>query len=210
MNNAIKTAIALPISIALGISANSANAASLTYAETVESYTQGEFTYDDPGKIATRTNVNNALGAPEDDASDNFLALGFGGEAVFSFGEMFSKQVKVWETTLGGFSSQSEYDEQVEVFVGNDLENWLSIGVIENIADEAYIGGATLNIGNDNQYQFVRLLDLSPVSEGRDGFDINAIAVNTGMESVPEPTSILGLLTVGALGASSLLKRKQR
>lgn len=210
MNNAIKTAIALPVSIALTICANSANAASLTYAETVESYTQGEFTYDDPGKIATRTNVNNALGAPEDDATDNFLSLGFGGEAVFSFGGMFSEQVKVWETTLGGYNSQDEYDEQVEVFVGNDLENWLSIGVIENIADGAYTDGATLDIGNDNLYQFVRLVDLSPVSEDRDGFDVNAIAVNTGMESVPEPTSILGLLTVGILGATSLHKRKQQ
>ena len=48
MNKAIKAAIALPISMAAVISANSAHAASFTYAETVESYTQGEFTYDKP------------------------------------------------------------------------------------------------------------------------------------------------------------------
>ena len=100
--------------------------------------------------------------------------------------------------------------KQVEVFVGNDLENWLSIGVIENIADEAYIGGATLNIGNDNSYEYLRLVDLSTVAEGRDGFDINAIAVNIDMESVPETTPTLGLLAVCALAASSLLKRKQQ
>ncbi|MDJ0516926.1 MAG: PEP-CTERM sorting domain-containing protein [Trichodesmium sp. MO_231.B1] len=212
MNNAIKAAIALPISIGVVISANSTHAASFTYAETVESYIQGEFTYDNLDQIATRTNVNNALGAPEASATDNFLALGFGGEAVFSFGGMFSEQVKVWETTFGNHNSQSDYDEKVEVFVGNDLENWLSIGVIENIADEAYIGGATLDIGNSNLYQYVRLVDLSEVAADRDGFDINAIAVNMEMEReyVPESSATLGLLAVGALAIGSLIKRKQQ
>ncbi|MDJ0554404.1 MAG: PEP-CTERM sorting domain-containing protein [Microcoleaceae cyanobacterium MO_207.B10] len=136
--------------------------------------------------------------------------MGFGGEVVFSFAEMFSKEVTVFETTLGNYSFQSDDDEQVEVFVGNDLNNWLSIGEIQNIGDETSSGGATLDIGNNNLYQYVRLVDLSEVVDDGDGFDINAIAVNTAMESVPEPTSTLGLLTVGILGAGSLLKRKQQ
>ncbi len=210
MNNAIKAAIALPISIGVVISANSTHAASFTYAETVESYTQGEFRYDNLDQIATRTNVNNALGAPETNATENFLALGFAGEAVFSFGGMFSEQVKVWETTFGNPSSQSDFDEKVEVFVGNDLENWLKIGEIENIADEAYIGGATLDIGNSNLYQYVRLVDMSEVADGRDGFDINAIAVNMERETVPENSGTLGLLAVGSLAIGSLIKRKQQ
>ncbi len=96
--------------------------------------------------------------------------------------------------------------------MGNDLENWLSIGVIENIADEAYIGGATLDIGNSNLYQYVRLVDLSEVAADRDGFDINAIAVNMEMEReyVPESSATLGLLAVGALAIGSLIKRKQQ
>ncbi|MGD1806503.1 PEP-CTERM sorting domain-containing protein [Dapis sp. BLCC M126] len=212
MNNAIKAAIALPISIGVVISGNSTHAASFTYAETVEFYDKGEFQYDNAGQIATRTNVNNALGAPEANANNNFLALGVGGEAVFSFGGMFSEEVKVWETTLGKYSSQSDYDEKVEVFVGNDLQNWLSIGTIENIADEAYIGGATLDIGNNNLYQYVRLVDMSEDLEGRDGFDINAIAVNMEgqRERVPESSTTLSLLAIGALAISSLSKRKQQ
>lgn len=216
MKIAIKAAIALPISMAVAISANSAHAA-MFYADNVESYTQGMFTYDKPEQTAQRTNVNNALDAPQADATHDFLSLGFGGEVIFSFGGMFSDRVTVWETTWGTKNHQNNYDERVEVFVGNDGEDWLSLGVIENINHGAYDHnqgdglsnmGATLNIGNDNLYEFVKLVDMSPMVQGRDGFDVNAIAVN--IESVPEPTTTLGLLTVGALATASMLKRKQQ
>ncbi|MGD1939823.1 MAG: PEP-CTERM sorting domain-containing protein [Leptolyngbyaceae cyanobacterium] len=45
-------------------------------------------------------------------------------------------------------------------------------------------------------------------ADSRDGFDVNAIAVNgVDTKDVPEPASLLGLLVVGAVGGCRFLKR---
>ena len=182
MKSLIKATVALLVSIVLVISsANYAHAASnyeeTVYAKTVESYTPGEF-----GSSRGRSGLT--LGNPD----SGYFGLGIGGDIVFSFGGQFSKQVTVWETTFGSQSSQSEYDEKVEVFVGNDLENWLSIGTIENIADGAKGDkGATLDIGNDNLYQYIKLVDRSQAFRNRNGFDINAVGVNMELKCLPVP-----------------------
>ncbi|BAZ36977.1 hypothetical protein NIES4101_28980 [Calothrix sp. NIES-4101] len=49
----------------------------------------------------------------------------------------------------------------------------------------------------------MKVLDQSKTGNDRDGFDVNAIAVK-GVQSVPEPASLLGLMAVGAISASSL------
>ncbi|MGK7921793.1 MAG: PEP-CTERM sorting domain-containing protein [Trichodesmium sp.] len=207
MNKIIKAVIGIPISITIATSASSANAFDLTYATKVESYTQGDFRYDDQNKINERTNTDNALYAPQPyHQNKDFLSLGLGGEVVFSFGGLFSGPITVWETTWGNHT-QSSYDEQIDVYVGNDLENWFEVGEILNIEDDAYQNGATINIGNDNLYKYLRLVDKSQDTGGRDGFDVNAVAVHIPA-SVPEPTSTLGLLGVSALASSLLRKTK--
>ncbi|MBD2186315.1 PEP-CTERM sorting domain-containing protein [Aerosakkonema funiforme] len=215
MKIATKAAFALPISlIVTSIAALPSLAGTLTYATKVEFYNNKGTPMD-----AYRTDTDNALGAPQIDQSNNsnkdFLSLGIKGEAIFSFGTLFAGQVTLWETTWGNYTQQSQYDEQVQVFVGNDLNgsNWLDIGTIKNITDNAFKNplGATLNINNNNTYKYVKLIDKSPAGSGRDGFDVNAIAV-MGVEtaSVPEPASALSLLALGAFGTGSVLKRKQQ
>ncbi|NEO84055.1 MAG: PEP-CTERM sorting domain-containing protein [Spirulina sp. SIO3F2] len=194
------------------------------------SYAQGFATrtevYDPgTGNIADyRRDVTNALGTPQADRTRDFLSLGMGGSAIFSFASAenvdgyFSGSVTVWETTWGNKSRQSQYDERIEVFVGNnlnDVENWLSIGEIWNIRDGAFDtnqsdgsagSGATLDIGNDDLYKYVRVVDLS--QKRADGFDVNAIAVNPAnapAEAVPEPATIIGGLL--ALGGGALAKK---
>lgn len=215
MKTSLKAAFVLPISLVItALTAVPSMAASLTYATKVEFY-------DNKGTSMEnyRKDTDNALGAPQLDPSNNsnkdFLSLGIGGEAIFSFGKLFSGQVTLWETTWGNYTKQSGYDEKVQVLVGNSLDgnNWLDIGTIQNIADNAYKNslGATLNINNNNTYKYVKLIDKSQNLTGRDGFDVNAIAVmGVDAASVPEPTSALALLAVGTFGASSVLKRKQQ
>ncbi|MFB2934350.1 PEP-CTERM sorting domain-containing protein [Aerosakkonemataceae cyanobacterium BLCC-F154] len=215
MKPSIKAAFAIPVSLFVtALAAVPSIAGTLTYATKVESYDNKGTSMDD-----YREDTSNALGAPQLDANNNsnqdFLSLGIKGEAIFSFGTLFSGQVTLWETTWGNHTQQSQYDEKVKVFVGNYLSgnDWLEIGTIANIANNAFKNplGASLEINNNNTYKYVKLVDNSPGGSGRDGFDVNAIAVmGIDAASIPEPTSTLGLLALGTFGASSLLKRKQQ
>ena len=188
--------------------------------------------YDNNGTSMAnyRQDTANALGDPglTADSSNgysgnqDFLSLGLGGRAVFDFGQDFSGEITLWETTWGHKSSQSAYDERVDVYYGNfdtvtdwdvlanDLDQWSYAGDIFNVEDSAYntAAGAT-NAGSSPQgtFNYVLLVDKS-VTRG-DGFDVNAIAVQ-GVDSqdVPEPVSVLGLLLVGAAGGCQLLRRQ--
>ncbi|MEO0985097.1 MAG: PEP-CTERM sorting domain-containing protein [Cyanobacteria bacterium J06639_14] len=188
--------------------------------------------YDNNGTSMSgyREDTSNALGSPElmADSSNgytgnkDFLSLGLGGRAVFDFGQDFAGDVTLWETTWGYKSSQSSYDERVDIYYGNfddvtdwdalanDLSQWSYAGDIFNVDDNAYntAAGAT-NSGDapEGVFNYVLLLDKS-VTQG-DGFDVNAISVQ-GVESqdVPEPVSLIGLLLVGTVGGSQLLRRQ--
>lgn len=204
MKTKLSTAAALPISLILTtLVAIPSQAASLSYATKVDFYKEGAGI--DEGY---RRNTASALGAPQLSAFDsnkNFLALGVGGEAIFSFGTLFHKSVTIWETTWGKKNAQKDYDERVDVYVGNNLDGgWLYLGQILNIADNAYRSnaGASLNIGNNNVYTYLKLVDKSQAGRDRDGFDVNGI----GVEAVPEPLTMGGLL----LGMSGMVAARRR
>lgn len=191
-------------------SLSSAAAAAQLYANSVEYYNNNGTAMD-----SYRQETENALGAPQPGSTQDFLSLGFGGEAIFGFGAAISGEITVWETTWGVKNQQSDYDERVEVFVGNNLDGeWFSVGTIQNIADGAYYGdgsdgypGASVNtqdLYGNQAFNYVRLVDQSPERRGRDGFDVNAIAAAPA--DVPEPAAALGL--VMALGAATRLRRQ--
>jgi len=190
--------------------------------------------YDNNGTSMAdyRKDVTNALGDPgltADSANGysgnkDFLALGLGGRAVFNFGQDFAGEVNIWETTWGGKSKQSSYDERIDIYYGNfesgadwssvsnDLTQWTNAGEILNIQDNAYNtanGASNSGFSPEGIFNHVLLVDKSQVKSGRDGFDINAIAVK-GVEQkeVPEPTAVLGLLMVGAFGIQVRRKHK--
>ncbi|AFY99968.1 PEP-CTERM sorting domain-containing protein [Calothrix sp. PCC 6303] len=211
----------LPFSIAAtALSTTPVFAGTLDFATNVLEYKEGQGI-----QTSWRRITDNALGSydkgykgEEADVekffhtkNQNFLSLGLGGEAIFEFGKKFTKEVTVWETTWGSANEkQSYHDERIQIFVGNDLKNWLSIGTIKNIADGAYKEkeGATLQIGNNDTYKYVRVVDKSQVADGRDGFDVNAIAVRGVTQAVPEPGAILGLLAVGGMVVAKSKKQK--
>ncbi len=178
-----------------------------------------------------RKNTNNALGDPElltdstngYDGSKDFLSLGIGGRAVFDFGQNFSGNVTLWETTWGNKSSQKSYDERVGIYYGNfdasvdwsavanDLSQWVSAGDIFNIQDGAYntaAGATNAGASPSGIFNRVLLVDKSPNGKSRDGFDVNAIAAQgVDKQAVPEPTSVISLLLIGGLGIQSIRKR---
>jgi hypothetical protein len=67
------------------------------------------------------------------------------------------------------------------------------------------------NLGSD--IGFIRISGISRIGGraiGFDNFEAAGSSVNPEPTSVPEPASLLGLLAVGAFGAGSALKRKQK
>lgn len=229
----IAISASLTVSAAIGIGAAPAFA-NTNFATGVVEYTEGSGIKDNQRN--QRTDTDNALGSylnTYDRAKHgseekflvnknlDFLSLGLGGEAIFEFGSYFFPEITVWETTWGKKKNQEQHDERLEVLVSNDLQEWVSLGIIENIAGGAYnsVDGATISADEGSElssqlFRYVKVVDESPVpGSSRDGFDVNAIAVKGSgkfAKAVPEPASILGLLTVGVVGAGSLGKRKKK
>ncbi|MDF0553777.1 PEP-CTERM sorting domain-containing protein [Kamptonema sp. UHCC 0994] len=203
MKTTIKAAIALPFSLALtALVAAPSLAGSLTFATNVEQFNEGVGI-----KEAFRRNTANALGAPQLNAyssTKDFLSLGVGGSAIFSFGTQFTNKLTLWETTWGDKNGkQSAYDEQVEIFASNSLDGtWTRLGLIKNIADGAYNTAEGASLSFDGVFQYLKLVDKSAAGSDRDGFDVNGI----GVQAVPEPFTIAGM----ALGASGMIAARRR
>jgi hypothetical protein len=203
MKTTIKAAIALPVSLALtALVAAPSLAGSLIFANKVEQFNEGTGI-----KEAFRRNTANALGLPQLNAyssTKDFLSLGVGGSAIFSFGQQFTNKVTLWETTWGDKNGrQSAYDEQVEVFASNSLTGvWTRLGLIKNIADGAYNTAAGASLTFDGAFQYLKLVDKSARGSDRDGFDVNGI----GAEPVPEPFTIAGMI----LGGSGMIAARRR
>lgn len=203
MKTTLKSAIAIPFSLALtALVAAPSLAGSLTFATNVEEFNEGVGIQE-----AYRRNTANALGAPQLNAyssTKDFLSLGVGGSAIFSFGTQFTNKVTLWETTWGDKNGrQSAYDEQVEVFASNSLDGvWTRLGLIKNIEDGAYNTAAGASLTFDGIFQYLKLVDKSAAGSDRDGFDVNGI----GVESVPEPFTIAGMV----VGASGIIAARRR
>lgn len=222
MKTPTRAFIAAPIALLTVALANApSHANGLTFATKVESYNAGFATYN--GKVTAvandRDNPAEALGAfnvptGEVYASGNqkFLSLGLGGSAIFSFGTLFQNEIRLWETTWGFKSNQNSYDEQVEVYVGNNLNDWTFVSLVKNIADGAYNTktGTAVQLAAGQTYQYVKLVDKSARVADRDGWDVSAIAVQAAPSSaaaVPEPTTMAGIALAGA-GLTAIRRRK--
>lgn len=232
MNIVKKIAQAVPVSLMVtAIAAAPSLAGTLKYASEAYNYNEG-FKVENYGWLAgddsfDRTDINNALG----DDLTNFTSLGKTvnwrgeeGSAIFGFGDKgFTGEVKIWEATNESELKNRRWDETIEVWVGTDLNNFFLLGDIYNQAN--YDAGNTLSVVNpvtgktskdinfgslfttdlygDEVFKYLKVVDKSTMGGG---FDLASVAVE---QSVPEPSTILGLLAVGSLGAS-FLKRKQQ
>ena len=214
------------VALALGAALFSAQeaAASTVFATQIDSGRAGAaelgFT-STPVKNTNRAAGGNALGAPDAifaNSGGGFYSLGLGGAAVFGFGVDFIRAATVFEVTFGCTGPQNgngtcNFVETADVYALDGdytpfdgafgLTDLLSLGfqkvgeIPNGVANTA--GGATISISGP--FSWLALVDTSPVVNGRDGFDVDAVSVS----AVPLPASILflvgGLVGLGVLRA---------
>lgn len=140
----------------------------------------------------------NALGEPD----GNFLSLGLGGQADFTFGQFFTGPGESYEITFG---KRKGYEEFARVYVGFD-NVFEFVGTINNASASAFV------FNFQGVFDTLRLVDISPIVKGRDGYDVDAIGVTAyngpvpAPQPIPLPASVL-LLGAGIAGLGALRRK---
>lgn len=178
--------------------------AAFVWANSVEAFNQGLQDNNSPVD-GNRSNPLNALGAPQNNNTINFVSLGGGGSLVVSFGELFKDEVVVFETT---FPPINQHVESAAVYVGFGATAatatfWFA-GSVANAADGAPISLAAAEAASGRTtFKYVKIVDTTNfnASTSTDGFDVDAV----GVKPVPAPGAI-ALATAGGL----LVARRRR
>ena len=157
------------------------------YAEFVVDFNQKK--QNDGSTISIgRSDPTKALGAPQDDDTENFVSLGFGGDITLKFGSPIKNgegaDLRVIETTFGSMSNNcNRYPETIRAFASQDGCNWVYLG--EDCQD------ADFDLGSLAWAQFVKLVDVSNVGapyQGTpiaDAYDVDAVMCLNGYEENP-------------------------
>lgn len=178
---------------------------SLQYATSVAWFDQG-FKKDGGAVPKDRSITSNALGAPQNNDTMNFVSLGMGGEITLEFGARFFDSVTVWETTFG---NPAGHKEAATVWVGvgptADVATFWLVGLLQNTAD-----GVPMSLAQVHQdsglsgFRFVKIVDeTNPAfhNGSGDGFDVDAV----GVRVVPAPSGV----AMAALGAMAFMRRRR-
>lgn len=144
--------------------------------------------------IAARSNPLKALGMPENDESDNFVSLGFGGDITLKFGSPIKNgagdDVRVIESTFGsGNANCARYPETIRVFASQDGCNFIYLG--EGCQDTDF------DLGILGWAQYIKLVDVSDVSavyQGTpiaDAYDVDGVMCLNGYEENPVMSDLM-------------------
>lgn len=162
------------------------------YADSVVSFNQRK--QNDGSTISeARSNPLKALGAPQDNDTENFVSLGFGGDITLRFASPIKNgdgaDVRVIETTFGSMSNNcNRYPETIRVFASQDNCNWVWLG--DDCQD------ADFDLGSLAWAQYIKLVDISNVNapyQGTpiaDAYDVDAVMCLNGFEENPVPAVI--------------------
>ncbi|WP_421902326.1 VPLPA-CTERM sorting domain-containing protein [Maridesulfovibrio sp.] len=165
---------------------------------------------------SVRANSLNSLGSYDAPAVDgqniavggnyNFLSLGMGGSAVFSFGSTFTGAVTIYETTWNRPNNHNEYAQvwggtadvmsDSGINLGSDAWVLLSPSIYNQNVDSS--GGQT--VFTNGIYSYLKITDITGSVQGGtngDGFDINAVSVT--------PTPIPGAVWLLGAGLVTLV-----
>ncbi len=162
------------------------------YAEIVVDFNQKK--QNDGSTISTeRSDPSKAIGEPQDNDTENFVSLGFGGDITLKFGSPIKNgegaDLRVIETTFGSMSNNcNRYPETIRAFASQDGCNWVYLG--EDCQD------ADFDLGSLAWAQFVKLVDASDVGapyQGTpiaDAYDVDAVMCLNGYEENPVPAEV--------------------
>jgi len=166
-----------------------------------DNYVQGTQKNGTP-LLSNRTDVNNALGAPQYDDTINFVTLGYGGSIDLCFGGRVANgegnDLQIIETSFGSPACGS-YHEYVDASVSIDGITWypVSTGCLDFAID---ISDASVELPYIN---YLRLTNNNLLTDTEDGYDIDAVIVLTG-ECQPgrnnAATDIAGTIQANASG----------
>lgn len=146
---------------------------------------------------ASRSIAEKATGEPERDDSENFVSLGFGGTLILGLDEAGIAlpgvdDLELAETSFGNPACGS-YTELADVYVsqqilaeGDEIDHSAFV-----LVGESCTNGESFDVYAETEgwefFTLVKIVDKSPVVNGRDGFDVDGIVALNGCEELPEP-----------------------
>jgi hypothetical protein len=161
------------------------------YASEVMSYNPGKRKNGSPIP-GNRSNPHNALGAPQENNTFNFVSLGFGGNIVLKLGgklmddgtsspDLIIVETSFGEANLKCFESEStksgvNYPEEAKLEVSMDGENWYMVGGV--FCRTTFFDLSDVLNENMPYVQYLRITDMSDPSRFEvtaDGFDVDGI-----------------------------------
>jgi Ig-like domain CHU_C associated/Secretion system C-terminal sorting domain len=173
--------------ITLTLSVTPVQGCNSIYAEEVVGFRQGKM---NNGAVisAARSNPGLALGAPQNNDTQNFVSLGFGGEITLKFCKAIKNgpgnDVKVTETTFGGTFTCANNPEKIRAFGSQDGCRFVYIG--EGCQDSEF------DLGSLPWIQYIRLVDVSPLTGSKfagltigDAYDVDGVTALNGIELNP-------------------------
>jgi hypothetical protein len=161
-------------------------------------YAQSIVSFDQNGTVVAADRSDpEAVKGPADGI---FYSLGLGGNLILDFGVgLVSTPGNVSEVTF----RLEGYVEKMKVFVSKTLD--FSAPAVATVSNQSagLPGGATFSFATE-AFRYVKLVDISPVRVGRDGFDVDTISFS----AVPVPAA--GLLMGSALFGFGALRRRAK
>jgi hypothetical protein len=161
------------------------------YASEVVSFNQKKRN-DGTTVTSSRSDATKALGAPQNNDTENFVSLGFGGDVTLKFASPIKNgagnDVRVTETSFGGISC-ARYPETIRAFASQDGCHFIWLG--DGCQDTDF------DLGSLAWAQYIKLVDVSPVGatyQGTpvaDGYDIDGVECLNGSESNPVPSTLV-------------------
>jgi uncharacterized protein YjbI with pentapeptide repeats len=143
--------------------------------------------------ISGRSQSSKALCAPQNNDTENFVSLGFGGDITLKFGKAIlngeGNDIRVYESTFGN-KSCTAYPEKARVFASQDGCRFVYLGEI--------CQDGTVDLGALTWAQYVRIVDVSSKtavyqSSGTpDGYDVDGVEALNGFETTPVLDPIAG------------------
>ena len=157
------------------------------YASEVISYTPGTQANGNP-LPNNRKDANQALGAPQNNDTYNFVSLGRnGGTLVLGFGGKIvngpGNDIKITETSFGNQTCNS-YKEKADVYASQNGVSWVLLGQV------CLDGEVDLAAGGLSWATQIKLVDAS-TQNGSDGYDVDGVEVISSCEAIDNLAQVL-------------------